>query len=226
MKKRMHLFIALLAGVSGLYAQDCAKAYCPSTILVHHKAGDLSPIGADITYNVVKVGTLCWIAQNLGASAAPTSFGNYGGNYDGWVYQAGLKQGFVNSSTAALVNFSSWPSTWPSSTDPCTQTFGAVWRLPTSSEWTTSFNSTWSSSPQPNLSPAIYWYNNSGTLSLFATVASAAFYWVSDLGSGVTPIRGQTATSSYGTFITSSNSAGSNYQTVAFPIRCVKKVTD
>ena len=52
MKKRMYLFIALFAGAHGLYAQDCAKGYCPSTIVVHHKAGDLSPIGADITYNV------------------------------------------------------------------------------------------------------------------------------------------------------------------------------
>jgi len=222
----MYLFIALFAGAHGLYAQDCAKGYCPSTIVVHHKAGDLSPIGADITYNVLKVGTLCWIAQNLGASAAPTAFNNYGGNYDGWVYQAGLKQGYVPSPSENLVNFSSWPSTWPTASDPCTQTFGAVWRLPTSAEWISATSSTWSTSPQPNEYSAIYWYNNSGTLSLFANAVSAAFYWISDLGSGATPIRAQTTSASYATFITTGNSSGSNYQTVAFPIRCVKKVTD
>jgi hypothetical protein len=222
MKKRMYLFIALFAGASGLHAQDCATGYCPSTILVHHKAGDLSPIGADITYNVVKVGTLCWIAQNLGASAAPTAFNNYGGNYDGWVYQAGLKKGYVPTSNA-MVNFSSWPSTWPSSTDPCTQTFGAVWRLPTSSEWTSSYNATWSATPQPNLSTALY-YNNNGTILNFTSAATASYQWVSDLGSGAGPIRGQTATGSYGPFMTAAS--GGTTITVAMSVRCVKKVTD
>jgi len=223
MKKRMYLFIAIFVGAHSLYAQDCATGYCPATITVHHKAGDLSPIGADITYNVVKVGTLCWIAQNLGASTAPTAWSNAGGNYDGWVYQAGLKQGYVNSSPA-LVNISSWPSTWPAATDPCTLTFGSVWRLPTAAEWIASYNSTWSLSAQPNLASVNY-YNSAGTMLFFSSGSAAAYYYSSDLGTNISPMRVQSSNATYAVFIQQYNNA-TNYISLALPVRCVKKVTD
>jgi hypothetical protein len=224
MKKRMYLFIVLFVGTAGLYAQSCSTGFCPSTILVHHKAGDLSPIGADITYNVVKVGTLCWIAQNLGAAAAPAAFGNYGGGYDGWSYQAGLKQGYVNSSSMALAYFTTWPSTWPSTTDPCTLTFGSVWRLPTSAEYTSSYNSTWSASIQPNLDGTLY-YNNSGTITYFTGPGTSSTYWISDLGSGTAPGREVIGSNSYGPWSVAYMAAGP-YITAGIPVRCVKKVTD
>lgn len=165
MKKRMYLFIALFAGASGLYAQDCATGYCPSTIVVHHKIGDLSAETKDITYNVVKITSTaaptCWITQNLGATTTPTAFSDYGAAYDGWLYQGGLKKGYLNSvaGMSAAMTVVSIPvgSSWQSTEDPCTLTFGAAWHVPTISDYSSGNWATWATGFKPNYSPTYSW---------------------------------------------------------------------
>ena len=75
-----HLLVlagAMLLWLAGLQAQDCATGFCPAIIKVHHKAGSISPITADIAYPVVESSLSgeqkCWIAQNLGATAQASS---------------------------------------------------------------------------------------------------------------------------------------------------------
>jgi len=148
MKKLMYLFIALFLGASGLYAQDCATGYCPPTITVHHKAGDLSPIGADIIYPVVTVGSTCWLGQNLGATAAVTGTSpNSSAAIDGWAYQAGSKKGWVSTSAGLVGAPTSYTmsGSWAAANDPCTLSLGSKWHVPTQTEWVSLNGLAWAS---------------------------------------------------------------------------------
>jgi len=184
----MYLFIALFMGASGLYAQDCATGYCPATITVHHKVGDLSAATGDITYNVVKItataSPTCWITQNLGATSTPTSINDYSGNYAGWVWQGGRKQGFiVGVTSAALTNITTAVNeTWSSSTDPCTLSLGSSWHLPTGTDLVAALSVTpWASSIKGNNGTYNYWTGTSWNI--WTAAGGTGVYWVSNWGS-------------------------------------------
>jgi hypothetical protein len=238
MKKRMYLFIALFAGASGLYAQDCAIGYCPSTIVVHHKIGDLSAETKDITYNVVKITTTvsptCWITQNLGAPSTPTAYGDYSSSYSGWGFQLGTKKGLVDGATLPITtwtNFAAPLSLWPVDKDPCTATFGSAWRLPTSTEWTNAvYNAaSWSTSPKPNV--GYTWYISGTNTWDWWTTSGSTFYACRDIGvSDVSKFGHMFYGAVNWNSITKNEyvgvSSGYVYGSAAVKVRCLKLVTN
>ena len=168
MKKLVYLFIAIFMGAHSLYAQDCATGYCPPTITVHHKVGDLSAVSGDITYEVVKITTTtvptCWIARNLGATSAPTAVSDATSASAGWLYQVGLKQGnVVGSFNNVVTSMTLTSGGWPTATDPCTLTLGTAWHVPTAAQYIAAALTTpWSTSPKFNYNYGTYHWTGSG----------------------------------------------------------------
>lgn len=126
-------------------AQNCTTGYCPETIFVHHKAGDISPIEADITYEVTEVilgaDTTCWIGRNLGATALPDSSQDYTLATVGWYWQFNRKQGYYWDGSQRVPNVFNWlselseNSEWLAENDPCTLLLGSNWSIPTATDF-------------------------------------------------------------------------------------------
>ena len=151
MKKLFLITSFILALGATLLAQDCATGYCPATITVHHKAGSVSPITANITYEVIKISVSsttnkCFITRNLGATSAPANYSTPSYASNGWYWQYNRKQGYYIGASSTFVltpsiaaggwlTSNSESSNWTAANDPCTLTLGASWRLPTVAEW-------------------------------------------------------------------------------------------
>ena len=153
------IFIPLLAagvcaGIGTLRAQDCASGYCPSSITVHHVAGDVSPQTITISYPVVETtlgasdGSLnCWIAQNLGATTQATSATDNTAAAAGWYWQFNREQGYAHDGTTSTPDID-WSesndldSDWETSKDPCLL-LGGSWRMPTLQEWKNAYGVTY-----------------------------------------------------------------------------------
>jgi hypothetical protein len=232
MKKLVYLFIALFMGAHTLYAQDCATGYCPSTIVVHHKIGDLSAASGDITYNVVKITTTtvptCWITRNLGATVAPTSAVGYSSNLLGWLYQINCKQGYNDAVTNAVpiaADPAPGVTAWSSATDPCTLTFGAAWHVPTQSEFTkATTGTTWAASPQLSVT-------GSGCVSVSSTwVYSRPFntlycsYHVQDFGASMILSGTGDGGASTGLNMNAVSYSSGAARSPLLPVRCVKNM--
>lgn len=233
MKKLVYLFIALFVGAHGLYAQDCAKGYCPSTIVVHHIKGDLSAETKDITYNVVKIITTtsptCWITQNLGSPNTPTAYTDYGTTYNGWQFQINRKQGYVVGTYTNAVTTLSAPSVgtlWESTQDPCTLTFGSAWRLPTTTEFTSLNNTTWALAGKLNSAPSTY-YNGSGWSNNTAG-GTYGYYWCRNSWDGVAANMtfGYAAYNAAGVSTFSNATSTQFCQGTLLSVRCLKLFTD
>jgi len=227
MKKLVYLFIVLFVGTYGLYGQDCATGYCPSTIVVHHKIGDLSAVSGDITYNVVKItataSPTCWITQNLGAPSTPTANTDNGTSYVGWVYQAGLKQGNVSGTFTNFVHGMTLTSsdTWLPSTDPCTLTLGSAWHVPTATQYIQGGSVAWAASPKYNYNGTLfYWATGSSAWANSGWTNSVQAYHVQDYGYNTVQIRYYTASSGGAQYYN-----GYNTDVITMPVRCVKLVT-
>ena len=147
MKKISIIFSFLLAAfAASLHAQTCSTGFCPASITVHHKAGNISPVTGDITYNVSQTnafgaaaGGYCILDRNLGVTTLPTNSSDYA-NGAGWYFQFGRPRGWTT--TTASANLATWVnnvyatpgSSWSITTDPCNVMLGGAWRLPTSTE--------------------------------------------------------------------------------------------
>jgi hypothetical protein len=126
--------------------------------VVNHTAGDgVTPSSAvTITYtqvqtNIIGLGSECWLTQNLGASAQPTSAEDPNINARGWFWQFGKPQGYAYNGGITP----SWPGSytdpntdWTAAnglTDPCSK-LGIGWRLPTYQELSGVYTSTYNKS--------------------------------------------------------------------------------
>jgi len=153
MKKISIIFSFLLAAfAASLHAQTCSTGFCPASITVHHKAGNISPVTGDITYNVSQTNVFgaaasgyCILDRNLGVTTLPTNSSDYA-NGAGWYFQFGRPRGWTTTTTSA--NLATWVnnvyatpgSSWSSTNDPCNAMLGGAWRLPTLTEATAAWN--------------------------------------------------------------------------------------
>ncbi len=232
MKKLVYLFIAIFMGAHSLYAQDCATGYCPSTITVHHKAGDLSAETKDITYDVVAIGSNCWLQRNLGATTTGYTT-SYAWANMGWYYQWGSKQAYysANSTSAPSTSYTNAASTWPAAQDPCTLTLGSAWHVPTSTETATlSASTVCYCSTAGTLQPAAS-YQIWGTNQYYATIyqssgssaASQPFsvWWQSSQSSS-------TLGNTWGVVSTNvyQSTSYAQWKYELFPLRCVKSAAN
>ena len=146
MRKIILITAFLWATAIATQAQDCATGYCPKTLTVYHKQGDVSPISVNITYNVIETDaigdTTCWITRNLGATADATAIDDNSSVSAGWYWQFNRKQGYYHDGSTRTPSVANWitsideGSDWLPENDPCTILLGGNWRLPTSTEWT------------------------------------------------------------------------------------------
>lgn len=148
MKKIFFTLSLVLGVVLVLVAQDCATSKCPAQITVHHVAGPISPATVSITYGVKNVTSpkLCWITQNLGATAKATAYTDTNKQTKGWFWQFNRKQGFsavdfVKPPTTWITSIPNEDSDWLTENDPCSLLLGGAWRLPTYTEWVNTKNS-------------------------------------------------------------------------------------
>jgi hypothetical protein len=179
----------------GLRAQtvDCATGYCPATIIVHHKAGAVSPVTVPITYGVVANTYAsgvqkCWITRNLGATNPAGSATDATDASAGWCWQFNRKQGYqmagaTRSPNTTWITTISEGSDFLPANDPCTLLLGSNWRLPTNSEWGAAitagaFSSGYTAAYATplKLHAAGFLLNSNGALS---TRGSSGIYWSS-----------------------------------------------
>ena len=128
---------------------------CGSNLTVTHTAGSVAPVTKTITYHTVSSSvtgsTKCWITQDLGADAQPSSMSDTSQKSRGWYWQFNRPQGYVVSvdtsrwshyfsfyqsvfPASAWVNPINESSDWQASNDPCTVLLGKGWRVPTEIE--------------------------------------------------------------------------------------------
>jgi len=134
---------------------------CGSSITINHVAGDVAPVTKTVTYgtvtNIPGEPSKCWITRNLGANQQATGKDDATEASAGWYWQFNRKQGYKHDGSIRTPN-STWSSIsessdWNAANDPCLQTLGDGWRLPTITEWTnvdaignwTSRNDSWDS---------------------------------------------------------------------------------
>ena len=145
MKKISFLTAFILAMAFAASAQNCATGYCPETLIVTHKQGDISPLTQTTTYGVVEStlsgDTACWITQNLGATAQASSATDASVAARGWFWQFNRKQGYAHDGTTRTPSVLNWidaideNSDWLAANDPCTILLGSNWHIPTATEW-------------------------------------------------------------------------------------------
>lgn len=226
--KKTFLSVGFVLAMSGtLHAQDCATGYCPASITVHHKAGSVSAVTQDVTYGVDKnsySGTVaCWITRNLGATMQATSATDATLASAGWYWQFNLKQGY-SYSTGSRVPNTIWKtsisenSAWVAANDPCTLLLGATWRLPTSTEWSTTATTIGSYTASVLYASSLK-IHASGLLNSVTGVnyntGSIGYYWGSTNSSLTQGTDLYTATSAGGSETTED-------KTLGFGIRCLR----
>ena len=201
---------------------------CPA-FTVEHVAGDVAPLSSTIRYRAVKIAnssdTLCWLAQNLGATRQAAAIDDDSDEAAGWYWQYSKKQGYAwDSDNAVRTPATSWitsitATSWSSASDPCTLLLGSAWRIPTKSEWEnvitseglTSFESVYSSDLV--LHAPGYIVYNTGILSGRGTNSR---HWSSTSQASTTAyfIRTYSGTAPYMSYF---------FKEHGFPLRCVRQ---
>ena len=115
---------------------------CGSSITISHVAGDVSPVTKNVTYgtvtNIPGEPSKCWITRNLGADRQATKEDDATEASSGWYWQFNRKQGYKYDGTRTpntWINPIDENLNWQAGNDPCAQTLGSGWRIPTRTEW-------------------------------------------------------------------------------------------
>lgn len=242
-----NLFLTLsfvLGSVVVLLAQGCVTGYCPATLTVHHKAGDVAPVDLNTDYKVIKdtlQTNMCWLAQNLGAKNQASASNDASDDAAGWYWEFNNKRGFSFTSTAApdltntyLTQGSWYPKgmwvtvtsgythvSWGSTNDPCVLLLGGGWRLPTYAE----LNKAETFTTPANAYASYFKFHLGGTLTYEQTGmykrALKGYFWTS------TSVNATTAWS-YNVNLLSTvfaDMVDSQLKTNGYSVRCVRPLT-
>jgi hypothetical protein len=195
-------------------------------ITVNHIAGDVAPVSKSVTYstvtNIPGEPDKCWITSNLGADHQAVSVDDSTEASAGWYWQFNRKQGYKHDG----LSLTPWwfiggiffeDSDWLSSNDPCNLELGALWRLPTNTEfynvnnvggWT-SWNGPWNSGLKLHAAGMLL-YDNGFLLDR----GIYGVYWSSTQNSSL-----------YGCnllFYSTSSATNFNVKASGFSVRCLK----
>jgi len=200
-------------------------AECATPFTLNHKAGvSGAAVDKTVVYKTtrIKKGEVnqCWIAQNLGADAQASAVNDATEAAAGWYWQFNKVQGYKHDGTARTPN-TVWTSSisedsnWLPENDPCAQLLGGAWRIPTATEWVSSYTApaSWSDMTTAYASIKMHHagYLNAGDGSL-QTRGTDNDYW-SSTQSGTTT----------GTYIYWANQMISrNTKAYAFTLRCLR----
>ena len=118
---------------------------CGLTISINHViSGGVAPVNKTVAYGTVNgipgEPAKCWITSNLGADHQATAVSDATEASAGWYWQFNRKQGYKHDGTTRTPN-TTWitsiseTSDWIAANDPCNIELGAIWRIPTYTEW-------------------------------------------------------------------------------------------
>ena len=221
--------LTLTGKSSKLYMWNATSANCGTTMYDNRD-------GTERAYTTAKIGSLCWMTQNLmlGASSSVTLYkattnitantytlparGTYGTSTSGQ-YVWGNNTQCTSSSTTACAGYYSYaaatagtnPSSGAASSDICP----AGWRLPTQAELTTLKNS-YTTGATLTKSPFFGVYSGNYNSSSFYQGGSGGFYWSS------TAYGSEYAHRLY-FYASSADVTNSSYKLYGYAIRCVAK---
>ncbi len=228
MKRIVFIMSLLVAAAFAAPAQDCSTGFCPETLTVLHKQGDVSPVTADITYGVVEStlsgATACWITQNLGAIIQASSETDASVPARGWFWQFNRKQGYYYDGTTRTPSVVNWitsideSSNWLAENDPCTLILGSNWHIPTSTEYNNVIsNGSWSNYTNA-FSSALKLHTGMGRLGNtgeYSADAGYGFYWSSTQDTSTKATKLEITSSS-------ANTNSDDDKTLAESIRCIR----
>ena len=192
---------------------------CGGTLAITHTIGTVAPESKSVNYGTVTTSlsgaSKCWITQNLGSTNQASSATDNTDAAAGWYWQFNRKQGYkVGPTPAWTITSINELSDWLAANDPCTIELGALWRIPTETEWTNA-NGSWANSTDT--------YNSVLKLHAAGNLASSngaldnpgeGFYWSSTQDSSTNGIK----------FGFHSNYSGMNSdgKTPGFSLRCLR----
>jgi hypothetical protein len=197
---------------------------CGTPVTVNHSAGLVAPVTKTVTYasvtNIPGEPTKCWITRNLGASQQALSYDDGSEASAGWYWQFNRKQGYrhdgANVTPAWTITNIYENSGWVASNDPCSLELGAIWRIPTFSEYSnidngggwTNWTGPYASALKLHAAGCIGY--SSGSL---YSRGSSGYYWCSE----------QTANNNASglTFYTGGSYMNPYSKAYGFPVRCL-----
>ncbi len=213
------------SAVTTLSQSTSACTYpCAASVTVNHVAGVVAPVNKTVVYGgvtgVTGAPAKCWITGNLGADHTAISVTDASEASAGWYWQFNRKQGYKHDGSAPNPGWTitgiNENSDWISANDPCTLEMGAIWRIPTYTEWFnvdnlggwTNYNSAWNSPLKLHASGCLGWA--AGDL---YSRGSSGYFWSSTResnsnGHGMTIYSG-------GSYLNPYNKA------YGFPLRCL-----
>ena len=108
---------------------------------INHTTGSVAPQTKTVNYAQTQTSlsgsSKCWITQNLGSTNQASSANNLTDASAGWYWQFNRKRGYADGPTPAwTITSIEENSDWLAAQDPCTIELGALWRIPTETEWT------------------------------------------------------------------------------------------
>jgi len=206
---------------------------CPTSFTVMHVEGlNGAPVSKTVTYHSINTSisggvSKCWLTQNLGADQQATSVSDATESSAGWYFQFNRSQGY--QFTATRYPATNWipaigeSANWASVNDPCTLLLGNGWRLPTSTEWSTTaaapqnwINSTSTFSSVLKIHTAGYIASTTGVLT---SRGSDGMYWSS------TQNVSNTVNAYESRINTGINPVEENTKSFATPVRCLLDIS-
>jgi len=206
---------------------------CPTSFTVMHVEGlNGAPVTKTVTYHSINTSisggvSKCWLTQNLGADQQAASVSDATEPSAGWYFQFNRSQGY--QFTATRYPATSWipaigeSANWAPANDPCTLLLGNGWRLPTSTEWSTTaaapqnwINSTSTFSSVLKIHMAGYIASTTGAMTSRGT---DGMYWSS------TQNGGNTVNAYELRFNSGINPAEENTKSFATPVRCLLDIS-
>ncbi|HEY1024976.1 MAG TPA: hypothetical protein VGE26_07420, partial [Sphingobacteriaceae bacterium] len=207
------------------YSERADLILCPDSFNIQHVAGhNGAPETIEITYHSVSSTVTgkqaCWLTQDLGAAAKPTSGTDKSQQAMGWFWQYNNRQAYkyaiaASSTTPGAFLGPNAGSTWSEADDPCRLLIGGGWRMPTAAEWIAADAAPQNWSTVTNAFDSGLKLHSPGFLSTNRALTEAGTrtgYWTNTSGAW---LQLGTAANSAGVFTGVSNAHG-------FLLRCIR----
>jgi hypothetical protein len=126
------------------FAFGSSSFTCGQTLTINHvTSGGVALVNKTTTYgtvtNIPGEPAKCWITSNLGSDHQATAVDDSTEASAGWYWQFNRKQGYKHDGLTLTPPWTIFHinenADWQTPNDPCNLELGALWRLPTYTEW-------------------------------------------------------------------------------------------
>jgi len=188
-----HIRAYAINSADTVYSTESIVGGCPETFNVFHLAGEVAPEDKQVTYHSVYINNRCWLTQNLGADTLANSATDGRNTSAGWYWQFNRVQGYKYDTGKSRIPSTAWNTTnetnnWELGKDPCSLLLGAIWSIPTKTEWSNVIGSNgieagYASPLGLRLHPAGFLYFSSGDLNNRGGSAGWGAVWSNSISS-------------------------------------------